>query len=922
MRKRPVIILVIVIGILLITILYFAFLRSPKVLSEGMKAVSPKTAVLFEIKNYYTFSEHLQKDNDFWSNLIVEPDFKTLNNKLVSIDSSFKQIPELNELLKNKPLLIALSVVGKSTIQPTYIIETNELTSEDNIHNYIESKVKNIGTIKSRDYQNTVIKTIKFKQKGKANLSYAFYKGLLICSPSELLLEESIRQLDNPKSIIDDSDFNKVFKTAGQHVDLNIYFQFRNISHLFEKYINPNHRKDFRNIAFFGDWAELDVNIEKQSIIFNGFTQSNDSSNNYLNIFKNQTSGSLDVSEILPENSSVILSLNLSDFDLFLEDQAQYFERKGQKSNTNLWFEAFKNKYDFDLKKALSGVVENEITLDYTQINPLGLSQNTFLIMETEGQSQTMDALTPLLENWAAKKNIEASSLSIDYQITEENATKIYQFPESDLAPQCFGRAFAHAKSNYFTFVEDYLVFGNSVKDLKQFIDAYERKTVLDNDTYFKQLQSDISSESNVFFYANIPLSKDLFKSCFSSDLDVLYNSNFKAIKKFQALVLQMNTVEGMLYSNLLLKYNPVIIEKPRTVWASKLDTNIILKPQIVVNHRNNKKEIFLQDIDNTIYLVNRTGKVLWKKQVDGKIMSKVYQIDYYRNNKLQYLFNTKDKIYIIDRISNNVENFPIELQAPATAGIAVFDYDGGRDYRFFIPCKDKKIYVYDIQGKILSGWEFGESEAYITKEIQHFRIGETDYILAADKNRIYILNRRGEEKIKLKKAIQKSINNPFYLVYKDKIPYFTSTNPNGHIFMINENGDVFEKEGLSVGENHYALISNFNDNPIFDVVYSDQGQIKILYDLKKELNYDFDGDLSPAIPFEFSAKNMKFGVSDYKNKNLYLFNGDGTIYKNFPLKGATEFSISLFNYGSNQFRLIAGSSDGFLYNYEVPQGK
>ena len=922
MKKRPIIILVLVIGILLITILYFAFLRSPKVLSEGMKAVSPKTAVLFEIKNYYTFSEHLQGDNDFWSNLIEEPSFKELSRELISIDSTFKKFPELDELIKKKPLLVALSVVGKSTIQPTYIIETDELTSEENIHNYIKSKVQKIGSVKSRNYQNTKIITIEFKQKGKANLSYAFYKGLLICSPSELLLEESIRQLDNPKSIIDDSDFSKVFKTAGNHVDLNVYIQFRTFSHLFKKYINKKYHKDFRNVEYFGDWAELDINIEKQSVILNGFTQSNDSSNNYLNIFKNQSSGSFDVSEVLPASTSVLLSLNLSDFDLFLEKQSQYFERKGQKLNTNLWFDTFKNKYDFDLKKAFSEVVENEITLVYTQINPLDLFQNTYLIMETKGKSQTMDAFTPLLENWSAKKNSDLSSLFINYQITEEKSTKIYQFPESDLPSQCFGRVFAHARSNYFTFVEDYIVFGNSIKDLKQFIDAYERKTVLSNDTYFKQLQAEISSESNLFFYANISLSKDLFTSCFSSDLSKLYNHNFKAIKKFQSLVLQVNNVEDMLYSNVLLKYNPVIIEKPRTVWASKLDTNVIIKPQIVINHRNSKKEIFLQDINNTIYLVNRAGKTLWKKKIDGKIMSKVYQIDYYRNNKLQYLFNTKDKIYIIDRISNNVENFPIELPAPATAGISVFDYDGGRDYRFFIPCKDKKIYVYDIHGNILPGWEFGESEAYITKEIQHFRIGETDYILAADKNRIYILNRRGEEKITLKKAIQKSINNPFYLVYKDKIPYFTSTNPNGNIFMINEKGDIFEKEGLSVSKNHYALIDNFNSNSLFDVVYSDKGEIKILYDLKKERNYDFDGDLSPAIPFEFSSQDMKFGVTDYQNKNLYLFNGEGTIYKNFPLKGATEFSISLFNYGSNQFRLIAGSSDGFLYNYEVPQGK
>ena len=80
----------------------------------------------------------------------------------------------------------------------------------------------------------------------------------------------------------------------------------------------------------------------------------------------------------------------------------------------------------------------------------------------------------------------------------------IYSFPKSDLAEQWLGEVFTHAKSNYFTFIDDYLVFGNSIKDIKRFIDENERKSVLENDTYFKQLQSEISSESNLYFYVKI----------------------------------------------------------------------------------------------------------------------------------------------------------------------------------------------------------------------------------------------------------------------------------------------------------------------------------------------------------------------------------------------------------------------------------
>ena len=918
-KKISIVILTVVIAFILSVILYFSFVRTPKVLSAAMRAVSPKTALLIEVKNYYNFSKQLREKNNFWPELIKEQAFADLNKKLISIDSTLHQIKELDQLVNQKPLLIALSIVGKSTIYPTYIIETNELTSPDGVSDYLKKTLQKEAKISSREYQNAQIFTIDFLDKKRENIFYAFYKGLFISSRSILLVEESIRQVDNSEAITDNSNFRKVNKTSGENVDMNIYIQYNTFARLFKKYINKDYQKAFQNIMYFGNWTELDVNIEKQSVFLNGFTQSNDSSNNYLNIFKGQSSGTLDVKEILPTNSSMIMSLNLSDIELFLNKQDQYFERKGQLKAYKDWFEGFKEKYNFDIEESLKNIVDNEITQVYTQINPLDLSQNTYFILETKGKSQTMDELMPLLENWAAKKQVDVNEFIYKYKVKEDKTDLIYSFPKKDLASKWLGRMFLHAKTSYFTFIDDYLIFGNSIKDLTDILDANERKAVLENDSYFKELQDEIASSSVLYFYVNIAASKELFNSLLSPIVKETLNQNFAGIKKFQALVLQVGADEEMLYSNLLLKYNPVIKEKPRTIWESKLDTNLSIKPQIVLNHRNGKKEIFVQDLNHTIYLISESGKILWQQRIDGEIMSKVYQIDYYKNNKLQYLFNTKDKIYILDRNGNAVEQFPVLLRAEATAGIAVFDYDGSRDYRFFIPCKDKKIYVYNIEGKILPGWVFEESEAYIKTPIQHFRIEDRDYILASDKNKIYILNRKGEEKIHLQKTIQKSINNPFFLVYKDKLPYFASTHPDGTLFMINEQGNIFEKQAIESSPNHYVLMTNLNDNPLFDIIYSDEGEIKILYDLKKEFTYDLDGNLSPAIPFEFSAQNKKIGVTNYSNRDLYLFNGNGTIYKNFPLKGATQFSISLFGNGSPRFKLIVGSSDGFLYNYEVP---
>ena len=56
------------------------------------------------------------------------------------------------------------------------------------------------------------------------------------------------------------------------------------------------------------------------------------------------------------------------------------------------------------------------------------------------------------------------------------------------------------------------------------------------------------------------------------------------------------------------------------------------------------------------------------------------------------YVFNTKSHLYIVYRIGNFVENFPIKLESPASTGITVIDYDKNRKYRMLLPCDNMSL--------------------------------------------------------------------------------------------------------------------------------------------------------------------------------------------------------------------------------------
>jgi hypothetical protein len=352
------------------------------------------------------------------------------------------------------------------------------------------------------------------------------------------------------------------------------------------------------------------------------------------------------------------------------------------------------------------------------------------------------------------------------------------------------------------------------------------------------------------------------------------------------------------------------------------MDTAIVIKPALVINHNTSEKEIFVQDLAHNVYLINSTGRVLWKQPVDGPILGEVHQVDFYRNSKLQYLFNTAKKIHLIDRNGNYVERYPISLRSDATNPLSIFDYDKNRDYRLFVATEDRKIYLYDIEGNMNTGWKFGKTESMVTGEIQHFRVGDRDYIVACDQNRVYFLNRQGRERIRLKERLVPSKHNPLLLdmnIREDK-PRWISTDTSGNVNAIYIDGSISRLLNREMSPDHFFRMEDMNKDGIPEFIFADDDELDVVQqDGKRLFNFKVKGRISdmPDI-YKFSASDVKIGFTDRSRNRIYLVNSDGSLYEGFPLEGSTRFSIGYFRGSDSRFNLIVGSANNFLYNYSI----
>ncbi|MBK6522015.1 MAG: hypothetical protein IPG08_06625 [Sphingobacteriaceae bacterium] len=215
----------------------------------------------------------------------------------------------------------------------------------------------------------------------------------------------------------------------------------------------------------------------------------------------------------------------------------------------------------------------------------------------------------------------------------------------------------------------------------------------------------------------------------------------------------------GILKFRMQLNYQSPSSENiPNMLWQCALDSGSAQQPHLFVNHLTKENEIVIQDKLKQLYLINSTGKVLWKKKINETVRSKVYTVDIFRNNKYQLLFNTDNYLHLIDRNGKYVDGYPIKLSSPASNAISLIDYEGNKDHRVFIACKNHLVYSYTLYGVRSEGFKPYRTDGLVKLPVKFVRVGESDYLITVDEGGIiHAFSRKGEGRIGFKNRAVKA---------------------------------------------------------------------------------------------------------------------------------------------------------------------
>lgn len=841
----------------------------------------PKTTVLFAETQHLMSTLQELKETEVFQEIDSLPALLAFSFDLKEAGSLFSQ-DSLNRFFDDRPTLITLAPSGANKFDLLFAT-----TASPQWQQTLLNKLKQHYTLSSFTYSQQQIFEISASEK----FFFCSTNGLWLASNSRALLEESIRQIISGYSLLQEPTFAKLHNTANKKEQANLYLNLQEINpwlnHLF-----PQGKTAF--LKNLGQWVELDLELFNKELLLSGICLSPTPNNWFLQAFKGQDPQQPLNASILPSNFSNVVSYQFENAEQWHRNYATIVAANGQETRILDFKTQLKNSFDVNSDEALLYWVDNEVGVFQTT-GGSAEGQTPFAFLKYRDKEEATNALETLAE----ESFIEGYRGVIIKKLAVNNPHYPY-----------FGSLFSGFGKPYYFEFGGFILFSPNLAAIKGVINDYLSENTLINQESFEEFSKMLSSKAHVSACAASPAFLEIVKKALPEKNQKAFTRQLPHFNNFNFAAAQMVIESEAAYTNIYVKHNPPKQEKVSRQWSAVLEAPAINAPQFVLNHNNRKFEILVQDSNYKLYLIDRNGKILWTKVLDGPILGTATQIDVFKNNKLQLVFNTNSSVYLLDRLGRDVENFPLKLKETATAPMAVFDYANSRNYRLLIPC-GKQLLNYGVDGKAISGWKHKAAEANLINKPQHFSVQKKDIITTYDtEGNVYFLARDGKLRFPMQEI--EGLDSKLYLKAGNSLEKSSllSADKDGKLVSIAPNGG-HERVWLDqeYPMEHFAY---FDER----YVYSSEENL-VNKSSEKPWRVSMKDNISTPPKLMIFRRNFYAAAYSKEAEQIGLYNKTGELVEGFPVFAQGPFDMGSLNQNGT-INLVTVMEDGTVVCYAV----
>jgi hypothetical protein len=294
-----------------------------------------------------------------------------------------------------------------------------------------------------------------------------------------------------------------------------------------------------------------------------------------------------------------------------------------------------------------------------------------------------------------------------------------------------------------------------------------------------------------------------------------------------------------------------------------------------------------------------KSGKEVWKTQLDEKAIGAIQTIDLHDNKKFYTLVNTATKIYLFDETGKNASGFPINIDSELTNEVKFYRWKGNS---YFIAANaEKEIMHFDSKGRELSIFK---TDIIVSRKIDVWASNRILFAGLANDNNFRMINLDKYKK-------HREFGLPSNCI-ATKIP--------NELIQFGFDGSTLFKIDQQGTRHNF---SKFNQGKLKNVFSNSKNPIVVVQDGNEIILLNTNGVpfASFKVPFNeidniFVTKSESnktiIGIIDGLENNVYFYTTEGKRIIQKPLEGQTKVTLSALD---NEY-IITTVMDQFIVQY------
>ncbi|MCV9387118.1 hypothetical protein [Reichenbachiella ulvae] len=840
-------------------------------------------------------------------NLKSLPELKQIGESLDSLDSLVGGGFSVNRTIEANDLLISVHQGSKEALANLYILEVSALKK----HDFLAQVVKYLKDVEGFSETQRVYEgyTITEFNKAGTRIAYIFYRNYLIFSFTPFLVDDAIRSLEKGKQ--NPYTKNLAIESTSQQTPVGegrLYVNMPELQKFIHHFVDPVDVKG-SNLELITDLIHMDLNIGNDDISFNGFSYIDTAKVNYLSSFIGVKSAGFEMKNVIPDHSGLVIHASFDDVRKWHAGLKEYWREHQPSQLTRLG--EIENRYRFDVDKFYD-FVGGEIGLFVLESKRNLDREKIFCIRHKD---------VIRAENYMEELARDSNPDTTFYHETYANR-RIGEILLDELPGRIFGDVFDGFETSYYFVNRDFVFIGNTQHALEVLIDDIDTE-----DTWRKSIKTfnfleSTNDDANLSVYIKSAGLWSLIGQTLNSHWSQYIEEHKSVMKQLEYGVLQFTAVDNKFYTNLHISHPGKLMEaqKPQKL-ASQGEVNfehvLSSKPFAVKNHNDRTLEMMVQDSSHQLSLISSTNEVVLKIPLKGQIASPIYQVDYYKNGKLQYLFATDHQVHIIDRTGTYIPGYPQKVKTSEKVKfLSLIDYDNSKNYRIMVAAEKGFYYMTNKAGKELKGWNPLKLKNEPAMGGQHLRVKTNDYMIFLQEDGIaYGLQRNAEPRKGFPIDLKASITSPLH-IERGATPQTTelaAMTSNGELVVFNLLGEITRKKQLLKGSpnENFELVSS-NDGENFVVVRNKEDKVEFFdEDLEPMFIIDSESQQLTYQFYSFSEDNKIIIVVDQQNSSANLYRMDGTRLNKEAIPTNQQMAM-LYHEAKEEFELFVSSGRSF----------